>query len=1081
MMRKILLLLLMLVTIVTSISAQERTVSGRVYEGKTTGGLPGVSVQVKGTQFRTMTDGKGVFTIKVPAGAATLVFTSIGYTTQELPVTGTAAISVNLTEDSKLLTEVVVTALGYNREKEKLPYSVGVVSGESLTLAKSNDVSTSLAGKVSGIQLQGSPSSSFDNGNVVIRGANSLGTATSTNNPLYIVDGTPTEQNNVIMDNVKSISVLKGAAATALYGQRAANGVIIITSKKGNKGAPTIDLNLSAAIENQALLFPTQEQYAGGYASTVDNAGTSYDAEGFVLFAYKPGIHPASWAGFNGQRMLEYGADESWGPKMNGQSYRPYYSWYGGQDFGQLAPLVSPTNKTSDFWETGINLNNSIGVSGGGDEYTYRLTYANQNRSLITPGAKRDQHQIGLNTAYNISKKVTVSVDLSYTYNKTKGQPGEGYDLTGNSVAMNFNQWWQRQNDIDKLKDYENADGTFQSWNIGNPNSYDPANPTAFLRPAYWDSPYFAVEKNYKTEENNRLVGNLGLNYKINDHLSWQSNARMSYRNTNGDQRYAFGGFNQNKYEIYQSILKEMNYETNFNYKETFGDISLDAVAGGNIRHNLYDQQKMNSNGGLSFPDYFDVGSGSIARPTINRGYYQNTVRSVYGRLSLGYKNFLFMDATLRNDWSSTLPQANNSFAYPSVGGSFVFSELLEKDSFISTIITAGKLRASWAQVGSDLDPFKVNTALVNQPIYGTTPSAEIGDEYRSGNVKPSLTTSWEAGADLKLFNLFTLEFTYYQDDNKDQILSLDLDPTTGFNKYQINAGKIQRKGIELSLGASPFKGAFKWDITTSFGRNRSKVISLSDDLGTYLVGTERANTRLEHRVGEQWGMLVGQMWRRDAAGQVLIDATGLPLIDQNKEGGTVAADFTGGFYNSFSYKKFTLAFSMDFQKGGQFHSRTALHGVGAGQHESTVGVNDKGVDWRMFLSQGGGIRVDGIYGPGVVINGVDVSGQANTTYIAASRYFNSARQGDNLNTNILSATYVKLREVRVGYDLPKTILGKAFKAANIGLTVNNAWLIYSPAARDYGIDPSELEQYWNEGGQLPQTRTFGLNLRLTL
>ena len=1080
-MKKILLILMLLATTVTSIIAQDKTVSGRVYEGKSQSGLPGVSIQLKGTQVRTMTDGKGDFKIKVPAGAATLVFTSIGYGTKEVPVSGSADIRVNLDEDSKLLTEVVVTALGYNREKEKLPYSVGVVKGENLTLAKSNDVSTSLAGKVSGIQLQGSPSSTFDNGNVVIRGANSLGTSTTTNNPLYIVDGTPTEQNNVIMDNVASISVLKGAAATALYGQRAANGVIIITSKKGKKGEPTIELNLSAAIEKQSLLFPAQELYGGGYASTVNSPGSSYDSEGFVLFNYKPGIHPASWAGFNGQRMLEYGADESWGPKMNGQTFRPYYSWYAGADFGTTSPYVSPENKTSDFWNTGLNLNNSIAVSGGDDNYTYRLTYANQNRSLITPGAKRDQHQIGLNSTYSISKKVTVSVDLSYTYNKTKGQPGEGYDLTGISSAMNFNQWWQRQNDIEKLKDYVNDDGTFQSWNIGNPNSYDPANPTAFLKPAYWDSPYFSVEKNYKTEENNRLVGNLGLNYKINDHLSWQSNARMSYRNTNGDQRYAFGGYNQNKYDIYQSILKEMNYETNFNYKETFGDISLDAVAGGNIRHNLYDQQRMNSNGGLSFPDYFDVGNGSIARPTITRGYYQNTVRSVYGRVSLGYKNFLFVDATLRNDWSSTLPQANNSFAYPSVGGSFVFSELLKKESTISKVITAGKLRASWAQVGSDLDPFKVNTALVNQAIYGTTPSAEIGDEYRSGNVKPSLTTSWELGTDLRLFDLFNLEFTYYQDDNKDQILSLDLDPTTGFSKYQINAGKIQRKGIELSLGASPFKGNFKWDITASFGRNRSKIIELSDGLKTYLVGTERANTRLEHRVDEQWGMLIGQMWSRDANGQVLIDATGVPLIDQNREGGTVAADFTGGLFNTFSYKKFSLAFSVDFQKGGQFASRTAVHGVGAGQHESTVGVNDKGIDWRVFPSAGGGIRIDGVYGPGVIINGVNVGGQPNTTYIAASRYFNSARQGDNLNTNVLSSTYVKLREVRFGYELPKTILGKSFKGANIGLTVNNAWLIYSPAARDFGIDPSELEQYWYEGGQLPQTRTFGLNLRLTL
>jgi len=346
--------------------------------------------------------------------------------------------------------------------------------------------------------------------------------------------------------------------------------------------------------------------------------------------------------------------------------------------------------------------------------------------------------------------------------------------------------------------------------------------------------------------------------------------------------------------------------------------------------------------------------------------------------------------------------------------------------------------------------------------------------------VKPSLTTSWEAGFDVKLFNKVGLEFTYYQDDNKDQILSLDVDPTTGFSKYQINAGKIQRKGVEASINFTPLKNDFYWDVIASFGRNRSKVIELADGLNTYLVGTERANTRLEHRVGSEWGMLVGQKWRRNEAGRVLIDANGNPLIDQNQDGGSIAPRFTGGLINTLGYKSLSLSFSIDFQSGGQFASRAAVHGVGAGQHKMTVGLNDKGNEMRQFPSLGGGVRVDGVYGPGVTINGEDVSGTENTTYIAASRYFNGARQGDNLNQNVLDGSYVKLREVRLGYELPKAFLSKmGIKSANLGVMMNNAWLIYAPAAKEFGIDPSELEQYWYEGGQLPQTRTSGVNLRI--
>ncbi|WP_242929497.1 SusC/RagA family TonB-linked outer membrane protein [Pontibacter vulgaris] len=1063
-MKKLLLLCFCMVSVLLQQAmAQVRAITGKVTDASTNQPLPGVAVLVKGTTTGTATGADGSYSLNVPEGGTTLVFRFIGYTTTERAIGNASTVNISLPVDTKQLSEVVVTALGYQREKETLPYSVGAVSNENLTYAKSNDVSSALVGKVSGIQLQGSPSSNFDNANIVIRGANSLNTSQP---PLYVVDGTITDQNSVIMDNVESISVLKGAAATALYGQRAANGVVMITSKKGTRGTPTVELNLSAAFENPSVTMPYQNSYAGGYTSNAKSPGTTYDAEGYYIFRYKPGTHPAEWAAFDGQRILDYGADESWGPKMNGQPYRPYYSWYPGADFGKLSPLTPQPDNIKNFYKTGKNLNNSIAFSGGADNYTYRLTYANQQRTLIIPNAERNQHQVGLNTTLDVTKKLAVSADMSFTSNKQDGRPQEGYRLDGLNVTQNFNQWFQRQLDLERLKNYRNADGSLQSWNIGDPNGT--GDPSLYLAPQYWDSPYFVVNENYGTSNSNRLVGNLGLNYKINDYFSWQSYARMSLRNGEGDFRIASGGLNTDEYSLYQNTFREMNYESNLNFKRAFGDFSVDALVGGNLRKDSYNQLEEVTQGGLSFPNYFDI-NASIARPYIARGYSKKQVRSVYGRASFGYKSFLFIDASTRNDWSSVLPVKNNSFLYPSIGGSFVFTELM-KNSPITNVLTTGKLRASWAQVGADLSPFQVYTTTDNKSPYGSTPSAEVGNEYRTGNIMPALTTSREFGADLRLFNAVGIEFTYYQDDNTDQILPLNIDPSTGFSNYQINAGKIQRKGIEASINATPLNGDFKWDVSLNMGRNRSKVIELSDGLTNYLAGTQRNDTRLEHRVGKEWGMLVGRMWQRDEQGNVKVGSNGIPLYDINKERGTIQPDFTGGLFNNFSYKGFNLAFSIDFQKGGLFHSLTKMYGYGTGLHENTVGVNDKGHDWRDFPSNGGGILIPGVY----------ADGKPNTTYIPARNYFYTSLQRDNINQMVIDASYLKLREVRLGYDLPKSLLGNTIKSANLGVMVSNAWLISAPG-KEFGVDPSELEETWFEGGQLPSTRTMGINLKVRL
>lgn len=1071
--------------------AQERSVSGKVTSVEDGSPLPGVNVLIKGSTIGTTTDVNGAYTIVVPSSNSTIVFTFIGLQSQEIEVGSRTSLDVPMQQDITQLSEIVVTALGEKREKKALGYAVQEVKGDKLTFAKSTDVNTALVGKIAGVQLSGSPSSSFDNANIVIRGINTLSPTVSGaqgmpdatnsgsttfgntgNNPLYVIDGTPSDPGNVLMDNVESITVLKGASATALYGNRAANGVVVITTKRGSRSnTPKVELNMGVAFEKLYVLPDYQDQYGGGYSSAYANKnalGAGYlDDDGFYIFHYDPSIHPEAWAAFEGQRMLEYGADESWGPKMEGQEYRPYYSWYEGSDFGTTTTLRPNPDNVKNFFRTGVNFNNTVAVSGGSSNTEYRVTYANQHRTLTIPNAYRDQNQVGLSGSHDVGK-LTVSTDLMFTSTYTKGRPLEAYRNDGLNVTQNFNQWFQRQLDIDRLKNYRTPEGSLMSWNIGDPNGTGDLK--AIQTPQYWDSPYFVVRENYATEKRNRLSGNIGLNYKLNEVFSLSGYARLNSATSSGDLRIATGGLQLDDYSLYQQYDNEMNYEANLNFKKTFSDISLHGFIGGNLRENSFEYLFNSTEGGLSSPNYFDI-AASIARPTTARVINKKEVRSVYGKVSFGYKDFIFIDGTLRNDWSSALPVDNNSYLYPSISGSFVFSELLDVGS--SSALSFGKVRVSYAQVGSDLGFNQVYTAVDNGKLYAGNPSVEIGNQYRTGEVKPALSKSWEVGTDVRLFGLVGLDLAYYQDNNINQILSLDVSNTSGYSSAQINAGNIQRKGWEASISATPVsKKDFSWDITLNFAHNTSFVKELAEGLGTYTYATGAGGEiRVEAKVGEEWGNIYGRNWKTDDAGQTVFSSTnGTVAYTTGNLIGNVQPKLTGGMYNTMSYKKFDFSFSLDFQDGGLFYSVTKLYNMGAGLSKYTTGVNDLGNDIRDYPAAGGGVRMDGVL----------ANGTPHTVYVPARRYYYTNLQRDSRNF-ILDASYIKLREIRFGYTLPTGITSKlGISKANFGFMVSNVWLIAAPSKK-WGIDPSEIENFWYEGGQLSSTRTTGFNLKLTL
>lgn len=1075
-MRKIGSLVTMLLLCSVLAFAQTRTVTGTVRDAQGNP-VPFATVMVTGTKTAVTSDENGNFSINVPENGR-LDVSATGFGTQTISVTGNT-VSPSLTRTEGQMQEVVVTALGIRREKKALGYSVQSVEGEDLTIAKSTDVSNSLAGKVAGVQLQGSPSSSFDNANILIRGVTGLGPQS----PIFVVDGTITDQSAIIMDNVESLSVLKGPAATALYGQRAGNGVVVITSKKGSRRKSTgVELNLGITRENLSVLPPYQNQYAGGYSSAYmskNSLGAGYlDDQGYYIFNYDPNVHPTSWASFQGQRMLEYGADESWGPKIDGSLYRPYYSWYPGEDFGTLVPMTAQPDNVKNFFQNGYNANNSIAFTSGAENYNFRLTYGNQNRSLIIPGAKRDQHQLGINGSYDIGRLLNLSTDMTYTTARTKGQPLEGYRLDGLNVTQNFNQWFQRQLDFERMKNYRQPDGSLNSWNIGDPNATGDF--SQYSKPQYWDNPYFVIKENYGTQFTNRLVGNVGLNVKFNSHLNLQSYVRVSQSSSENDFRVATGGLQLDEYSINQHQFREMNYETNLVYRNRFGDFSVDGLLGGNIRNEFYSRLAMRTEGGLSAPNFFDIGA-SVARPTVNReDFRRKRVNSVYGKASFGFKDMLYLEGTLRNDWSSALPEANNSYLYPSVSTSFVFTELL-KNSNTTNWLSFGKIRASFASVGSDLDFNQVNLAILNGSLYGPNPSVAIGNQFRSGNIRPSLTKAFEVGAEFRFFKRIGLDVAVYQNNNTDQIIPLDVSPTSGFTTAQVNAGNIQSKGIEASLsGAVINKSDFSWDVTLNWAKNSNFVKELAPGLNTYVYGTNRFDIRLEHRVGAEWGQYVGRKWKTNENGQTVILANGLPDYDINQDIGNVLPEWTGGMFQTLRYKNFDLAFSIDFQKGGMFYSETRNFNTGSGLSEETVGLNDKGHDWRdypgTYTRAGGNTGMGGIRIPGQFADKTE-----NNRYIPARSFWYTARQRDARNV-LLDGSYLKLREVRLGYGIPASIMQRlgGVKSANLGVIVSNAWLIWANSKK-YGVDPSELEVFHREGGQLSATRQIGFNLRVGL
>lgn len=1042
----------------------DQTISGKVSDGEG-GMLAGVSIVLQGTTTGTTTDADGAYKLTVPDGGGVLLFSFIGFKTEVVSIDNRSVIDVALTQDIHALTEVVVTALGITREEKSLGYATQEVKGQNLTYTKEQNVLGSLSGKVAGVQVTGSPGSSMGGTQKIkIRGVNLLD---GTNEPLIVLDGTPmsnqnfSERNgqdygNIIQDinpdDVESINVLKGPAASALYGLRGQNGVIMIVTKKGSRGARKVNVDYSGAfsVEKAGNFMPNQNLYGGGSTQTFSKLA-------------------------DGTPYANTSVDESWGPKMDGTPVRQFYSFYPDDpDYGKTTPYVPHPDNIKDFYELGHTQNNNISVSGGGANSSFRLSYNRTTTSGVQPNTWLKRNNLGLNASLDITNKLTVSTSLNYANNRGQ-RPAQGYDYG----TTYFNQWFQRSIDMKKLKNYKYPDGSFLHWNLNSPSG----DGTIDTEALYWNNPYFDAYENFSQDSRDRYFGNVALSYQLLPSLKLGGTIRSDMFTQNIDNRTAAGGRYLSEYSIGKYQNQEMNYEFLAQFSKTWGSLSLNANAGANLMHQKYTYLFQRTTGGLSTPGFYNI-AASVDRPYVESYLREKEIRSLFAMVSLGYKDTWFLDASLRNDNSSTLPTSNNSYWYPSVSGSAVFSELLNWQP-----LSLGKFRASYAMAGGDLSPYQTTYFYEVGTVYAdpdrTVNSLYVPDELNNPTLKPSFSNSYETGLDLKFFNnRVGMSFTLYLQRNSNQILTLPVSGASGYTTTIINAGLIENKGFELTLMAAPIRSSkFNWDMTFNISRNRSMVKELYNDgtidINNFLIASNTYAGRtvsVNAHVGEAYGNLIGQAYARDpATGKIMLGDNNLPLYETNHNFGTVLPDYTGGFQNTFTYGPVSLNAMIDFQAGGQFFSWTKMLSVKSGQGVETAAINQNGKNVRDPVAEGGGVQVNGIS---------KSTGEEVTTFVDAKAYYRNNLGRDIYEEWLYDASFIRLRELKVAYTFSRDMLGKLpVRSVSVGFIARNPLMIWQKAPK--GLNPAELANgkepiSWLETGQLITVRSYGVSLNVS-
>ena len=1073
--KRIHLFLLALAIGVIQGAAQVTTVRGIVTTEEDGEPVIGASVIVKGTSLGTVTDVNGRFELSgLPPSATRLLISYISLMAKEVAIA--PQVSVTLKSDTHLLDEVVVTALGISREKKALGYTAQEVKQDALVQGKDNNLLNSLSGKIAGVRItntQGDVGSS----RIVIRGETSIA---GENQPLFIVDGIPVDNSqlnarssgrdfkNAIADlnpeDIKTLTVLKGPNAAALYGARAAHGAIVITTKGGDKRQKGIGITLhsSTQVSFVATLPEFQNlfgQGAGGRFSYVDGKG----------------------AGVND------GVDESWGPRLDIGLLIPQFDSPLDADGNRVAtPWVSHPNNVRDYFRMGISTNNGISVARGDDKYQFRVGYNYEKQVSIVPDAGTNKTNISLNTDYHLAKWIVVGATANYIVYTAPSLPGSatpsGSNVRSNSPMLQF-LWFGRQVDTNSLK----ADYT-RNWNS-----------------SYYDNPFWSASYNTQSQERHRLIGDLHAEFRLTDGLNVRFRTSTDWYNDRRKSKVKWGsagaGSPYGSYAEDAYTVKENNTEVLATYiKQLNKNWGIDALLGFNVRNKQY-ENNYQAAPRLAVADLYTL-TNSRDPLTSSNDFYRLRQYGLYGSIQLDYRRWAFLNITGRNDWSSTLPVDNNSYFYPSVTASVLLSEAF---GWRSKAVNYLKIRGGWSQVGADANPYQLATVFTSETAFNGNPLQSSSTIGMNPNLKPEKTSSIEAGFEAAFWdNRLCLDFTYYKTDSRNQILKLATTAASGYTSQVRNAGHIRNRGYEIQLGAVPIQTSkgFRWNLDLNYGANSSKVVKLDDEglITSYRLSS--SGIQILASVGEAYGTLFGTSYVRDANGNVVVDANGLPKISTtNKTLGKFTPDWTGGISNTFSYRSLSLSFLIDASVGGSIFSNTNKTGKYTGVLANTLSGRDAehGGLWYYTAAMGNNVRLpespsysvssDGlyyaqvngqstrVYQDGIMVEGVTESGSKNEEVVSAEKYYH--RIYSIAEANVYDASYVKLREVALSYRLPRLWTQKLhLQEASVTLTGRNLWTIYKSVPN---IDPESALTTGNAQGveaySLPTTRSFGVNL----
>jgi len=1036
-------LLLLLLTL--QVIAQNRTVTGTVTAKDDGLPIPGVSVKLKGTNTGTQTGSDGKYSINVPTALATLEFSFIGYATTEVTVGASNNINVIMETDIRQLGEVVITALGISRETRSLGYTTQQVTGDDLAKARETSVINSLAGKVSGVRISSQSGTVGGSSKIVLRGQSSFSDPAG-GQPIFVIDGLPVDNSSqqlatspsavpqgtagvdfgnragdINADDIESLNVLKGAAATALYGARAKNGAIIITTKRGKAGASSITFNSSSRMDNPLRLPTYQNQYAqGNYGAYAINS------------------------------------TNGWGPKISDVQDLTFPNF-----LNQTVALQAYPNNVKDFYQTGHSYINSVAFAGGNESSDIRVSYTNTFQDGIIEKEALKRNNIGLNAGKTFSEKFNIRTNLNYVSTVGNNRPIQSSNNT-NSITQ-IVAFLPRTVDSKALKS----------------NYADPITGAQItLTPARTgNNPYWVIYNNTSMNDVERIYGNMMLTLKPASWLTLSDNFGTDLYNEFRKLVVRPGTAGALTGNFFQANLYNRTINNDFiisaEHKLT-SDLGLKALAGVNHFETYYRRDQADAQA-LTVDQLYTF--SNAATVTNSNTSNKKRIIGVYGEIDLSYKNFLYLSATGRNDWSSTLPVANQSYFYPSVSSSFVFTEVIPK----SKILSYGKLRASWANVGSDTDPYQLafNYTAVSQAFAQYSQGSQfpfngalgftIPSTIPNTNLKPQNQASFEVGTDLKFLNdRLRLEGTYYNTLTSDQIVALSLPQSTGFAAKRINAGSIKNEGFEALLGGTPLKVAgFSWDIDLNFSKSKQTIQDLPTEIKQYIVASAYNGLQIRASNGEQLG-LWGTDFARDPSGNFIINAnSGLRTTVTDQRLGNLYPDWMLGINNSLMYKGVRLGFLVDIRQGGVMFSGTAANLRSTGLAEET-------------LANRGKIFVD----KGVLAGSTAGTFVPNTVPVQSMQDFWSQFGGNtSVGGGIFDASYVKLREVTLSYSIPIKLLGsqKTLKGIDIGLEGRNLWLIHSniphidPEVNLFGSSSvGEGVEFYNT----PSTKSIGLNLK---